>query len=252
MHTLVAPLVERWFSSITVARGKVLHRRNAVRGLVVGDDGRIDATVLGGNAYQVTFALGLRGRRTFFHARCTCPYQQSNGRPCKHAWAAICDFDEAHPDALAHASRPTSLVMSDLRSDDALIMPALNGASVPTTTMQTALSVIDGKLAVSQVERVHTRADLQREGAIRRAVDLLGRVRRREPPPMEPSSENGTAAGPRPDEILYVIDTSHRGVNSFVPIALFAVVGRAPRLPARGVLSTMPITPWSRDRVLAA
>ncbi len=85
--------VDRWAGSRSVSRGRAYHRRGRVRDLMLAEDGRLLATVLGGNRYvtSVGLAPGDEGRRRI-QSTCTCPVGFDG---CKHAVAVVIAFLEA-------------------------------------------------------------------------------------------------------------------------------------------------------------
>ncbi len=87
--------LERWAGDRSVSRGRAYQRGGRVHDLAVADDGRLLATVMGGDRYIVSVGLaaGKRGER--LDSRCTCPVGASG---CKHAVAVVAEYLQAMAD----------------------------------------------------------------------------------------------------------------------------------------------------------
>ena len=84
--------VDRWAGSRCVSRGRAYQRQGRVTDLVLREDGRLLATVMGGNRYvtSVWLAPG-RGQPRKLESTCTCPVGFDG---CKHAVAVVMAFLE--------------------------------------------------------------------------------------------------------------------------------------------------------------
>lgn len=80
--------LERWAGSGSVSRGRAYQRGGRVRDLKVSSGGDLLATVVGGDRYATTVALGPGRKRPALESSCTCPV----GLGCKHAVAAVAEY----------------------------------------------------------------------------------------------------------------------------------------------------------------
>lgn len=85
--------LERWAGARSVTRGRTYQRGNRVRDLVVSAEGRLLASVQGGEEY-VTSIWSTRGKGggTGLQSRCSCPVGADG---CKHAVAVVAEFLQA-------------------------------------------------------------------------------------------------------------------------------------------------------------
>ncbi len=84
--------LEQWAGSRSVSRGESYQGQGRVQDLVVGQDGRLLATVIGGERYTTMVWLeGAKQRSDSIHSECTCPI----GSACKHAVAVVLAYLEA-------------------------------------------------------------------------------------------------------------------------------------------------------------
>lgn len=88
--------LERWAGPRSVRRGRSYEREGRVIDLVVTGDGRLLATVLGGERYFVSVCLmhGKRKKVSKIVSQCTCPV----GYDCKHAVATVLAYLQALAD----------------------------------------------------------------------------------------------------------------------------------------------------------
>ena len=105
-----------------MARGRVYQRQGRVEGLAVTEDGRLLATVLGGDRYTVSvWREPGKGKRNTIESTCTCPVGYSG---CKHAVAVVAAYlqaladEEAVPLADPDYRRWAKLERSDSGVDD--------------------------------------------------------------------------------------------------------------------------------------
>ncbi|MBN1589344.1 MAG: SWIM zinc finger family protein [Pirellulales bacterium] len=88
--------VDRWAGSRSVTRGRTYQRQGRVKDLVVTDDGRLLATVSGGDRYTVSvWREPGKGKRSTIESTCTCPVGYSG---CKHAVAVVAAYLQALAD----------------------------------------------------------------------------------------------------------------------------------------------------------
>lgn len=87
--TLTWDDLEDWAGSRSVSRGQSYQRAKHVRDLVISAEGRLLATVMGGDHYAVSVWLEPQGKSgSSIHSECTCPV----GSACKHAVAAVAEY----------------------------------------------------------------------------------------------------------------------------------------------------------------
>jgi uncharacterized Zn finger protein len=92
--------LDGWAGSRSVARGRSYERQGRVKNLAVSEDGRLLATVQGGERYVVS--VGLSGKKSKnLESHCTCPV----GCNCKHAVATVAAYLQALTDG---ATVPTA------------------------------------------------------------------------------------------------------------------------------------------------
>ena len=84
--------LERWAGSRSVARGRSYQRGGRVKQLAKTSDGRLLATVVGGERYAVTVTRGAGKRATSLKSSCTCPVGDDG---CKHAVAVVAEYLDA-------------------------------------------------------------------------------------------------------------------------------------------------------------
>jgi len=88
--------VDRWAGGRSVARGRAYQRQGRVKDLAVAEDGRLLATVLGGDRYTVSvWRERGKGKRSTIDSTCTCPVGYSG---CKHAVAVVAAYLQALAD----------------------------------------------------------------------------------------------------------------------------------------------------------
>lgn len=84
--------LDGWAGSRSVSRGRSYQRQGRVRDLAMADDGRLLATVQGGERYTVAVELHAgKKRHDKLASHCTCPV----GDNCKHAVATVAAYLEA-------------------------------------------------------------------------------------------------------------------------------------------------------------
>jgi hypothetical protein len=90
--------LDRWAGGRSVQRGRAYQRQGRVKNLAISDDGRLLATVQGGERYVVSVWLnaGKKGRDKV-ESHCTCPV----GYNCKHAVATVAEFLQMLSDGIA-------------------------------------------------------------------------------------------------------------------------------------------------------
>ena len=92
--------LDGWAGSRSVSRGRSYERQDRVKNLAVSEDGRLLATVQGGERYVVS--VGLSGKKSKnLESHCTCPV----GDNCKHAVATVAAYLQALTDG---ATVPTA------------------------------------------------------------------------------------------------------------------------------------------------
>jgi uncharacterized Zn finger protein len=91
--------LDRWAGPRSVARGRSYELQGRVGDLAVGDDGRLLATVRGGERYVVTvwFVGATKKSPTKIESQCTCPVRYD----CKHAVATVAAYLQALADKTA-------------------------------------------------------------------------------------------------------------------------------------------------------
>lgn len=88
--------VDRWAGGRSVTRGRAYQRQGRVRDLAVAEDGRLLATVVGGDRYTVSvWREPGKGKRNTIESTCTCPVGYSG---CKHAVAVVAAYLQALAD----------------------------------------------------------------------------------------------------------------------------------------------------------
>jgi uncharacterized Zn finger protein len=87
--------LDGWAGSRSVTRGRAYQRQGRVKDLAIADDGRLLATVQGGDRYVVSVWLNAgRKKHDKIEAHCTCPV----GYNCKHAVATVAAYLQALAD----------------------------------------------------------------------------------------------------------------------------------------------------------
>jgi uncharacterized Zn finger protein len=82
--------IEAWSDRRSVERGRTYQRQGRVHQLARSADGRLVATVVGGDRYAVTVSLDMQKKnRDRIRSTCTCPLM-CNG--CKHAVAVVAEY----------------------------------------------------------------------------------------------------------------------------------------------------------------
>ena len=85
--------LDRWAGPRSVSRGRSYQRQGRVQDLAIAEDGRLLATVEGGDRYFVSvWLLGKPKRGEVLDSHCTCPVGYSG---CKHAVAVVADYLES-------------------------------------------------------------------------------------------------------------------------------------------------------------
>jgi uncharacterized Zn finger protein len=85
--------LERWAGPRSVSRGRSYQSQGRVEDLAISEDGRLLATVRGGDRYIVSvWLLAKRKGGEALDSHCTCPVGYSG---CKHAVAVVADYLEA-------------------------------------------------------------------------------------------------------------------------------------------------------------
>lgn len=88
--------LDKWAGGRSVSRGEAYQRQGRVRNLSLADDGRLLATVDGGQRYETSaWLVPGKGKRKQLESVCTCPVGASG---CKHAVAVVADFLAAMAD----------------------------------------------------------------------------------------------------------------------------------------------------------
>src|SRR5580692_2296859 len=81
-----------WAGSRSVERGRVYQRQGRVHNLAISEDGRLLATVRGGERYAATIRYEQSAKNGgTLYSRCTCPVGASG---CKHAVAVVAEYLE--------------------------------------------------------------------------------------------------------------------------------------------------------------
>ncbi len=84
--------LDRWAGSRSVSRGRSYQNQGRVKDLAISADGRLLATVQGGDRYAVSVWLNAGKRRhDKIESHCTCPVAYN----CKHAVAAVAAYLQA-------------------------------------------------------------------------------------------------------------------------------------------------------------
>lgn len=91
--------LDQWAGSRSVSRGRSYQRQGRVRDLAICEDGRLLATVTGGDRYvTAVWREPARRRADSIHSECTCPVGYDG---CKHAVAVVAAYVEALADEKA-------------------------------------------------------------------------------------------------------------------------------------------------------
>lgn len=90
--------LDRWAGGRSVSRGRSYQRQGRVQDLAIAEDGRLLATVEGGETYFVSVWLTGKKRGERLDSKCTCPVGYSG---CKHAVAVVADYLESLADETA-------------------------------------------------------------------------------------------------------------------------------------------------------
>jgi uncharacterized Zn finger protein len=81
-----------WAGERSISRGRTYQRQGRVHDLVISEDGRLLAFVIGGDRYAVSVWCETGGKKVGdLHSQCTCPVG-ANG--CKHAVALVTAYLE--------------------------------------------------------------------------------------------------------------------------------------------------------------
>ncbi len=121
--------IQEWAGSRTVMSGRSYQRRGHVRDLILTNEGRLTATVIGTDKYQVSVwqdAEKTGGKS--LHSKCTCPVGHTR---CKHAVAVIAEHLEALGNEPAPPSQSGNRQAIECRGDDSnlnRIVPVAHGA----------------------------------------------------------------------------------------------------------------------------
>ncbi|MCC7473766.1 MAG: SWIM zinc finger domain-containing protein [Pirellulales bacterium] len=89
--------LDRWAGSRSVSRGRSYENQGRVKGLAISEDGRLLATVHGGERYVVSVWLVAGKKLDKIDSQCTCPV----GLNCKHAVATVAAYLQALTDGVA-------------------------------------------------------------------------------------------------------------------------------------------------------
>ena len=110
--------LDRWAGPRSVSRGRSYQRQGRVRDLAIAENGRLLATVEGGDRYFVSVWLaGKRKRRSVLESQCTCPVGYSG---CKHAVAVVAEYLESLAnETVVPAANPDDRRWSKLDGSDA-------------------------------------------------------------------------------------------------------------------------------------
>jgi len=87
--------LDRWAGGRSVSRGRSYERQGRVHDLAISEDGRLLATVQGGERYVVSVWLTGKKRGERLDSTCTCPVGYSG---CKHAVAVVAAYLQALAD----------------------------------------------------------------------------------------------------------------------------------------------------------
>lgn len=86
--------LDGWAGSRSVSRERSYERQGRVKSLAISEDGRLLATVHGGDRYVVSVWLNVGKKRDKIESHCTCPV----GDDCKHAVATVAAYLQALTD----------------------------------------------------------------------------------------------------------------------------------------------------------
>lgn len=122
--------IQEWAGSRTVMSGRSYQRLGHVRDLVLTNDGRLTATVIGTEKYQVSvWQDAEKAGGKSLHSKCTCPVGHTH---CKHAVAVIAEHLETLDDEESRPSRGGNRQAAERRGDEPnlnRIVPVANGAA---------------------------------------------------------------------------------------------------------------------------
>ena len=106
--------LDGWAGSRSVSRGRAYQRQGRVKNLAISDEGRLLATVEGGDRYVVSVWLNAgKKKHDKIESHCTCPV----GYNCKHAVATVAAYLQMLADGatvpIADADDPRWRKLSD-------------------------------------------------------------------------------------------------------------------------------------------
>ena len=88
--------LDRWAGARSVSRGRAYHNGGRVEDLAISDEGRLLATVTGGDRYVTSVWLKVKKKgRDSLQSQCTCPVGCDG---CKHAVAVVAEYLQALAD----------------------------------------------------------------------------------------------------------------------------------------------------------
>lgn len=124
--------IQEWAGSRTVMSGRSYQRLGHVRDLVLMNDGRLTATVIGTEKYQVSvWQDAEKADGKLLQSRCTCPVGHTH---CKHAVAVIAEHFESLADQRALPGGAGNRHAVERDEDDSglnRIVPVAHGAPPP-------------------------------------------------------------------------------------------------------------------------
>lgn len=107
--------LEAWSGGRSVSRGRIYQRQGRVRDLALSKDGRLLATVVGGNHYVVSVWM-TDGKDNPIESKCTCPVGYDG---CKHAVAVVAEYlDQLGRDDEVSVAQEDDPRWDELNSDD--------------------------------------------------------------------------------------------------------------------------------------
>jgi superfamily II DNA or RNA helicase len=129
----LAEYLSSQFSRATCDRGRAYFHEARVE-VVHRDDEEIEATVRGGQRYEVLLVADATANgRWRLRASCTCHYATVEGQPCKHMWATILDADAAGWPPRLKDQPPRAMHLKLIDAGIAPVFDAGAGASLPKT-----------------------------------------------------------------------------------------------------------------------
>ena len=88
--------LDHWTGSRSVSRGRTYHEQGRVKDLAISPEGRLLATVVGGERYTTSVWLQAKKKRAkALQSQCTCPVGYDG---CKHAVAVVAEYLQAIAD----------------------------------------------------------------------------------------------------------------------------------------------------------